>query len=171
MKKMTVTVNVIKSIEGLTEINRFIDANRTTSFEVMEQATGKRWENFGGFNGNIWDLWLRKKGTQGSAAKTFIRAYVKDSSDIIRELRWWGILPPATAGEIAENEAKAMQEDLRQKELIKTETTRNKAIEWLLKDDGNSHTRRTRWGNRAARLGADRSYGNYLRNHCHELAI
>lgn len=166
---MTVTVNVIKSLEGLTEISKFIDLNRTTSFEVIEKATGKKWENFGGFNGNIWDLWLRKIGTTGSTCKTFIRAYVKDNDDIIRELRWWGIIPPATQEEIAEKDAKAKQEDLRQKELIKAEVTKDRAIEWLSKDDGNSHTRRTRWGNRAARLGTNRSYGNYLRDYCNEL--
>ena len=168
IKIMTVLVNVVKSFAGLKAISDFIKVNRTSSFEVKE-SNGKIWENFGGFNGNMWDLWLRKKGTQGATSKTFIRAYVKEETDINQQLRWWGFLPKLTDAEKADIQAKADADFQAQKELIKAKVTKEDAAKWIANDEGNSHTRRTRWGNRSERIGATRSNGNYLRSYCHEL--
>jgi len=167
--KKTVSVNVIKSMEGLKLIQQFIAENKTTSFNVKEESTGKVWENFGGFNGNIWDLWLRKARTKAATSKTFIRAYVKDDSDIIQELRWWGILPPATEEEKKVERLIADESHRQQKAIIDAAITKEDAEKWVANNEGNSHTRRTRWGNRASRLGASRNYGSYLQMICHQM--
>lgn len=167
--KKTVSVNVIKSFDGFKAIQNFIAENKTTDFNVKEISTGKVWYNFGGFNGNIWDLWLRKVGTNGSQSKTFIRAYVKEDKDIIRELRWLNLWPKATPEEIEKEKREADEADTLQKKIIDEALTKEDAEKWVTNNEGNSHTRRTRWGNRATRLGASRNYGSYLQMKAHEL--
>lgn len=50
------------------------------------------------------------------------------------------------------------------KSVISSHLTVEIANEWKQSDRGNSGTRRTRWANRADRLGLDRSYGNLVRD-------
>lgn len=167
----TVEVNVIKSEEGLLKIREALQADLKSKLFIKELSTGKTWENIGGFNGNFWDLWLRKVGTFGQTKKTFIRVCVQNYRNIAFELRFLNIPTSESFKEELQKEMEALElKESQSKDLILNFSDVNKAIEWLNNDEGNSHKRRTRWANRAERLGASRGYGNLLRNVCEKLS-
>ena len=75
MKKLT--VKKIRSVEGMTALHNAVKTgNKFEDLIVTESSTDRKFENIGGFNGNPWDLWLRKVGTMGATYKTFIRLSV-----------------------------------------------------------------------------------------------
>ena len=166
----TVEINVIKSEEGLLKIREALKNNLHPQFIIKELATGKTWENFGGFNGNYWDLWLIKKGTEGKTKNTFIRIYLKNFKSILNELRYLKISPSKEFNKLLEIEI-AEAEEMKNKSrlLIEEFSLIDKAKEWVSNDEGNSHKRRTRWANRAERMGADRGFGILLRDKCYLL--
>lgn len=75
-----ITVNKVRSIEAIKTIHNHIKSLNhklhECNFSIKEESTGIVWENFGGFNNNPWDLWLRKQGTRGCQSRTFIRMSV-----------------------------------------------------------------------------------------------
>jgi hypothetical protein len=166
----TIEVKVIRSEEGLMTIRATLKRELTNNFKVKEISTGKTFEMFGGFNGNPWDLWLRKSGTKGCTSKTFIRAGIGSFKDIVWELKHMNI----TASEIllaleATETALLKSKEDADKSAIQSFANVERAAKWVANDEGNSQKRRTRWMNRAVRIGVNRSFGNLLRDKCFEL--
>ena len=73
----TIEVESVRSIEAIiiinAEIKKLKHKLRECNFHIYEKSTKITWENYGGFNNNPWDLWLRKQGTRGCQSRTFIR--------------------------------------------------------------------------------------------------
>lgn len=66
----TILKNTVKKI--LTECrHEKIEWNKKIQFTI--EIDGIKWKNYGGSNGNPWDLWLIKIGTSGKTKKTFRR--------------------------------------------------------------------------------------------------
>ena len=170
----TIVVNKIKSEAGLMQIRQeLLKSTPKQAIEIKETETGKTWVNFGGFNGNFWDLWLKKKGTSGQTKKTFIRVSVGTLRDIEFELKWLKTEPSNEFKELLESEIKESQEKtIKSKNFINEFSDIETAKKWVEKTkEGNAQKRKTKWGNIAERQGFPRYFGNLLRNKCFELCV
>ena len=168
----TIIVKKIKSEAGLMQIRQeLLNSTPKQAIEIKETETGKTWVNVGGFNGNFWDLWLKKKGTSGQTKKTFIRMCVGKLRDIEFELKWLKIEPSNEFKELLEAEIKESQEKtLKAENFINDFLDIETAKKWVEKTkEGNSQKRKTKWGNIAERQGLPRYFGNLLRDKCFEL--
>jgi hypothetical protein len=164
----TITVSKVWSEEGLLALK---EVSNTQGLEVKETETGKVWVNFGGFNGNPKDLWLRKKGTTGATAKTRIRVWVASYKSIAEELEWKKIPISTKLTELVDQElAFNAAIDAAGLETIAAFCDVDKAAKYLAKKaEKNSHQFRTYLGNKCVNMGAPRSMYPILKKRCQEL--
>lgn len=165
----TITVSRILSEEGLITLKDKV--NNWESLEVFETETGKTWVNFGGFNGNPKDLWLKKKGTTGKTSKTFIRASIASYEDVNNELRWKNIPSSTLLAELVEKEKAEKQSKVEAGlSIIAAFNDAEKAEKYLAKRaEKNSHQYRTYLGNKCVNMGALRNQAWDLEKRCREI--
>lgn len=166
----TLTITTILSEVGLLTIRNFIKEHKKQQFQIFETSSKKYWISKPCFNGNPWDLWLIKKGTQGNTRKTFIRLYLIDESEVLKELvsRKINVSPllQKTVDVIEQNKKSDFEKQL---QLLENFSNVERAKNFINLASGNSHQRRTKWGNFCVKLNLPRNFYPRLREKCFDL--
>jgi len=81
--------NLIKSVQGCKDIAAHIQATRQGQsydpFLIKETETNTKWVCRCIGNGNPWDCWIEKYGTNGSQSRTFKRLYVQPGKEDFKD--------------------------------------------------------------------------------------
>lgn len=164
---MKIQINIIQSEKGILQLHDLFktDCKTAIGLEIYETSTKTTWVNFGGFNGNYYDLWLRKKDTFGKTKKTFKRLCVQKYADIANELRWLKIEASNELIMLVEQEAKETETELKHTQsIIENFNDVERMARWKeILQTKNSQKARTFCKNKLIKLGAKTVPTGYAR--------